>query len=242
MTLVLKRYIGAPPSLALIASWAEHVQGNRRAIDRELRQVFSKHCVPGLLHTELCRVEGTRTYITTNYDDLLEQTLATRKPHVIVDRGEKGLWVTKAGGSPQQVASTGSQLYELLNDPLTQQPSSPIIFRIHGSVDRNARNDSYLITEEAYVDFLGRSGGYLPPYISALIEGKDFLFLGYSLVDWNVRVILRKLLRRISPGSVRFWAIVRGRSNIEEEVWKSHALNIYPMDLNEFAAELQKYL
>ena len=79
-------------------------------------------------------------------------------------------------------------------------------------------------------------------YISALIEGKDFLFLGYSLADWNVRVILRKLLRKISPGSVRFWAIVRGRSDIEEEMWKSHALNIYSMDLDEFGAELQKYL
>ena len=201
-----------------------------------------KHCPPGLLHTTFGSVEGARIYITTNYDELLEQALADRHPHVIVDRGEKGLWVTKSGGSPQQVASTGSQLYELLNDPETQQPSSPIIFKIHGSVDKDPRNDSYLITEEDYVDFLGKSGGYLPPYVSALIEGKDFLFLGYSLVDWNVRVILRKLLRRISPGSVRFWAIVRGRSDIEEEVWKSHALNIYPMDLNEFAAELQNYL
>jgi hypothetical protein len=241
---VIRKHIGAAPDLAVVASWAEHVQGHRRAVDRKLRQSFAVDCAPGLLHTKLSEVEGTRVFITTNYDDLLEKALAPRQPHVIVDRGDKGLWVSIAGKTPQPVAATGNELYELLNDPKTQQPSCPILFKMHGSVDKcDARNDCYLITEEDYVDFLGRAGGsYVPPYLTGLLEGKDFLFLGYSLENWNVRVILRKLLRRTTGGRVRFWAIVSGQSDVKQELWQAHDLNIYPMNLLTFAEELAKYL
>jgi hypothetical protein len=241
---ILRKYVDGPPDLATVASWAEHVQGHRRAVDRKLRQSFAVDCKPGLLHDTLASIKGTEIYVTTNYDDLLEKALAVREPHLIVDRGEKGLWVGVAGKSLAPVAATGTELYELLNNPVSQLPSSPIVFKMHGTVDKvDARNDCYLITEEDYVDFLGRGGGsYVPPYVNRLIEGKDFLFLGYSLEDWNIRVILRKLLRRTNAGGVRFWAIVNGRSDIEQEVWQAHNLNIYPMDLLEFADELTRYL
>jgi hypothetical protein len=70
------------------------------------------------------------------------------------------------------------------------------------------------------------------------MQGKNFLFLGYSLEDWNVRVILSKLLNRIRPGDVRCWAIVRGRSDAEQKIWQSQSLNIYPMDILEFSDKL----
>jgi len=105
---------------------------------------------------------------------------------------------------------------------------------MHGSVDKiDARNDSYLISEEDYVDFLGRSGGsYIPPYITGLMTGKAFLFLGYSLEDWNVRVILRKLLKSSKSGDVER----------ERERWQANDLNVYPMDLSEFAKKLKGQL
>jgi hypothetical protein len=241
---LLRKHLTSPPPLALVASWAEHVQGHRRAIDRKLHECFAAECEPGLLQTKLAETEGIRFYVTTNYDHLLERSLAARQPHSIVDRGDKGLWVSVAGGPPQQMASTGNELYARLNDPKTHLPSHPIVFKMHGSVDlSNAADDAYLVTEEDYVDFLGRSGGsYLPPYVNGLMEGKDFLFLGYSLEDWNVRVILRKLLKRTPTVPVRFWAIVRGRSDIQQRIWHAHNLNIYAMDLQEFAEELANHL
>lgn len=240
---IVQKHIGDAPALALIASWAEHVQGDRRALDRKLRQYFAVDSKPGHLHSRLANVAAARLYITTNYDDLLEKALQSRKPNVLVDRGEKGLWVSLGGDRLRPVAPTGTELYDLLNDPITSQPSRPIIFKMHGSVDPiSATNDSYLITEEDYVDFLGRSGGnYIPPYINGLLTDKNFLFLGYSLADWNVRVIMRKLLKA-AAARVRFWAIVRGRSDIEQSVWQSQNLNIYPMDLLEFTDKLVEHI
>jgi hypothetical protein len=258
---VLRKHLGGPPDLALVASWAEHRQGHRRALNRMLRGCFNIARAPGALHERLAQIDSIPIYITTNYDDMLETALQARQPHLIVDRGERGLYVGVAGGALKLVGSTGSELYDLLNDPATQLPSRPIVFRMHGSIDKvNARNDHYLITEEDYVDFLGRDGGrsYLPPYVAGLIENKDFLFLGYSLADWNIRVIIRKLfkqaanLSRISQevenqenkddGKVRFWAVVRGRSDPEQEVWQAQHLNIYPLDLHVFDEQLGRRL
>jgi SIR2-like domain len=142
------------------------------------------------------------------------------------------------------------------------EPTKPIVFKMHGSIDRqNYKNDSYLITEEDYVNFLGRDqGNYVPPYINGLMRGKNLLFIGYSLEDWNIRVILSKLLKPTKrvhrpsgkpdggpanefesdnePSQVRYWAIVRGRSDAEQRVWQSKDLNIYPIDLREFSDKL----
>jgi hypothetical protein len=114
---------------------------------------------------------------------------------------------------------------------------------MHGTVDlANPKNDSFLVTEEDYVDFLGRDqGNYIPPYLFGLMQDKNFLFLGYSLADWNVRVIMHKLLKQ-SAERPRFWAIVRGRSDIEEMVWQSKDVNIYPMDIRVFSEKLAEFL
>jgi hypothetical protein len=244
LTPVVRAHLASVLNLAQIASWAQQVAGTRDAVNVVLRKAFAVNSLPGDLHTTLAEVKDARLYVTTNYDDLLEQALAPRKPHLIVDRNEKGLWVGVSGAKLQPVSPTGKELYELLNDPQTQSPSAPIIFKMHGSVDKiDPKNDSYLISEEDYVDFLGRSSGsYIPPYIAGLMTGKAFLFLGYSLEDWNIRVILRKLLKSSKSGDVRWWAIVRGRSERERERWQANDLNVYPMDLSEFARKLKGQL
>jgi len=234
---------GRSPDLALVASYTEHVQGNRPYIDRKLHQYFSVDCKPDLLHAKLGAIEAAKLYVTTNYDDLIEQALAARQPHVVVDRGKGGLLVRVAGDTPRQMSPIGNELHKSLHDPDTDQPSRPIVFKLHGSVDKiDKRNDAYLITEEDYVDFLGRTGDsyILPPYLAGLMEGKAFLFLGYSLMDWNVRVILRKILKE-NPDQ-RIWAIVTGQSAAEQELWQARYLKIYPMDLRLFAKELAAHL
>ena len=109
-------HLNAPPDLALVASWAEHVQGHRRAVDRKLHESFAVDCSPGLLHETLARIEATRLYVTTNYDDLLEKALAPRQPHVIIDRGDKGLKVV-VGGNPAS-ASTDADKTFLRDHPI----------------------------------------------------------------------------------------------------------------------------
>jgi SIR2-like domain len=231
-----------PPDLSLVASFTEHVRGTRPYIDRKLHEFFSVDCAPGLLHTALGSLDATMLYVTTNYDDLIEKALLNRRPHVVVDRGGEGNLLVRVAGEAEPrwpVKPDGPELHRLLHDLDKDRPSSPIVFKLHGSVDKSGKGkDAYLITEEDYVDFLGRQRDayILPPYLAGLIERKAFLFLGYSLVDWNVRVILRKILQQ-HPDR-RIWAIVDGHSQAEQELWQARNLKIYPMDLRFFAEKL----
>jgi hypothetical protein len=255
---VVGKHVGTP-TLALIASFFSEVQSTRRDLDKELRETFIVNTDCGPLQKTFARISAIKLYVTTNYDDLIERALAgaNRPPHILVDRLDKGLWIYKQDAAPEPVNPI--YLDDLLGDPQTGEPTAPIVFKLHGSIDRkNSEYDSYLITEEDYVDFLGRAqGDYIPAYIRRLMAGKKFLFLGYSLEDWNVRVILSKLLNsrrqtsdggnveprsdddyRKNDGELRYWAVVRGRNDAEQRVWQAKNLNIYSMDLRVFTEKL----
>jgi SIR2-like domain len=231
------------PDLAFIASWFEQVQGTRDDINDILHEAFAVDCPPGLLQTTIADIPATRLYVTTNYDQLLDEALKERQPHLIVDRGgNQGLLVKPWGKETFEVQTTGDRIYELLDDEESQKVARPILFKMHGSVSRDPNNDCYLITEEDYVDFLGRDKGhYVPPYIEAMMRNKDFLFLGYSLTDWNVRVILRKLLKGAATAR-RYRAIASGISPREKEVWEKQGLNIHEVGLKVFAEKLAEEL
>jgi hypothetical protein len=237
---VLQRHVGGPPGLALIASWFSQVQNSRKMLEDTLRRAFEVTPTLGPLHIRLAAIDAIQLYVTTNYDDLVERALEPRRPHVLVDRLKRGLAIRTGSGALEEIARIDGDLRQRLTDAETGEPTAPILFKMHGGIDRKNRdNDSYLITEGDYVDYLGRdNGSYIPAYIGGLMQGKNFLFLGYSLEDWNVRVILSKLLNKNNPGGVRCWAIVRGRSDAEQEIWQSQSLNIYPMDLLEFSDRL----
>jgi hypothetical protein len=55
--------------------------------------------------------------------------------------------------------------------------------------------DSYVITEDHYIDYLTRTEleHLLPATILPTIRKSHFLFLGYGLRDWNMRVILHRI-------------------------------------------------
>ena len=236
---VLEKHFGGPPELALVASFSSQVQGSRKILEQTLRSAFYVTPELGALHTKLAALESIQLYVTTNYDDLLERALQPRNPHVLVDQPDGRLIISNDTGV-EEVTRTDGALRERLTNLKTGNPTAPILFKMHGSINRKEQQkDGYLITEGDYVDYLGRDGGaYIPIYIDSLMQGKNILFLGYSLEDWNVRVILSKLLKKIKPTDARCWAIVLGRSQEEQEIWRTDHLNIYTTDLLEFSDNL----
>jgi len=75
-------------------------------------------------------------------------------------------------------------------------PQNPFIFKIHGDINDSK---SLVITDEDYIDFVGRMTE--PRQTNAVPETFYYhllkwptLFIGYSLLDYNLRLLL-KLLR-----------------------------------------------
>ncbi len=85
----------------------------------------------------------------------------------------------------------------------TSTPASPLA-RAAGDPEaarrdrprRRRRDDSYVITEDNYIDYLaGGDVGDADPDRAAgeRMTDSHFLFLGYSMRDWNLRVILNRI-------------------------------------------------
>jgi hypothetical protein len=235
--------------LPRVASYFVETSARRRLRTR-LREVFDHDFLPCEVHTYLAEIAKMKPMlvVTTNYDDLTEQAFKQANlPFDLVvhptDRKDveaSVLWWKHGDVEPKAVPP--NQLYIDLK-------STNVIYKMHGHVDRLVRKwDSYVITEEDYVDFLSRMVGQtaVPALFMRHFRTRHFLFLGYSLRDWNLRVVLKNL-RTIAPTEVatpdddeeddeeiRSWSIQYRPSDFEVELWGARKVKIYDVDLNEF--------
>lgn len=220
--------------LPLVASYYNYVAG-KDSLNTKLREVFIADCRPGKLHRLLAAIEQPLLIVTTNYDDMMERAFTDRGRsfHLVVDRGEENVvWFRNSEGEEGNVMS--NKLGEKLSTH-----HHPIVYKLHGCLDRNSKeNDHFLISEEHYVEFLGRGAQWVPCYLWNRMEGKSFLFLGYSLTDWNIRVLLRKLRDAIVQ-DIPSWAITRHPGAADEEIWENnHHILMFDCDLVGFTNKL----
>jgi len=124
--------------------------------------------------------------ITTNYDQLFEQALiaAGKEPRVSVYK-----------------PSADAETDELL-DPTAQ---SPIIYKLHGDI---AERESLVVTDEDYIQFVMRmadKGQYdpIPLSLKAPLTTWSTLFVGYSLIDYNLRLLLKTLRSKIDAANLK---------------------------------------
>jgi hypothetical protein len=156
------------------------------------------------------------------------------------------LWWRHGEAEPQTIAPNQ------LNIDLK---TTNVIYKMHGTVDRTAHKwDSYVITEEDYIDFLTRMTGQtaVPAQFMRHFRTRHFLFMGYGLKDWNLRVVLNNI-KGILPiatddstdnedaaEDIRSWAIQSHPSDLEVELWGARKVRIYDVDINEFVKRLKE--
>ena len=228
--------------LAHVASYCAQTGGDNVTLHNTIRDALNVNASPGRLHNLLARIEfqETRLFVTTNYDTLVEDALAPRAPWLVVDRGTPGLVYCKAYGDLTWEEVESKKLGYTITDR-----QRPVVLKLHGHFDRQNRdNDSFLITEEHYVDFLGRGDGtQIPHALASAMRQRSFLFLGYGLRDWNVRVLLHKLAQsRPRGGRIKSWAVVRQPSLSESSLWEAQDVSMHDIDLDRFAFFLEDQL
>ncbi len=126
---------------------------------------------------------GLPIYITTNYDDFMRQALKDRNRE---PEREFCRW----NRFTQEV--TGEE--SILKAGFEPTPDRPLVYHLHGHLDLP---QSMVLTEGDYLDFLSRLSrdqDLLPPVIRTALAGTSLLFVGYSLSDWDFRVLFRGLM------------------------------------------------
>ena len=113
--------------------------------------------------------------VTTNYDKLFEQALVL------------------AGKYPRTEIYSKERRETV--DYRDLDPSQPFLLKIHGDIDRP---ESIVVTDEDYIDFVLRMGDKepyhpMPPAFTYHFRMWKTLFVGYSLVDYNLRLLFKTI-------------------------------------------------
>jgi len=225
-----------------------------------LREVFDSEYSPTSLHRLLARAAKALgeaglqqlLVVTTNYDDLVERAFAEEGLEVDV------VWYeakqnAAARGRFVHRAPVGKATVIVLSDEykgLPEKLERPAVLKLHGCLDRkSAGDDSYVITEDSYIDYLsvGDVGALIPIALRQRLTGNSLLFLGYSLSDWNLRVVLNRIWQG-SNFNVKSWAVQReptdpNQSKIEQALWETRdKVELVYCELSEYVKELEARL
>ncbi|HYO64095.1 MAG TPA: SIR2 family protein [Pyrinomonadaceae bacterium] len=239
----LARQVNFPPDelleLAKVAQYYD-VVGGRPSLKRKLHDIFCRDYGCPSLHRHLAAIDRPMLVVTTNYDDLIEQAFrAAGKPFDLVvhttdlDIGEQVLWWRAGASAPVQVIPNKLDL---------DLHAANVVYKMHGAVDRRAPDGGqYVITEDDYIDFLVRMtrNTAVPAVIAEAFQKRHFLFLGYGLRDWNMRVVLSRMERDLRRDQrLTSWAIQHRPSPLERHIWQTRNVVVYDMKLDSFVAEL----
>jgi SIR2-like domain len=243
--------------LMRVAQYVDAVLGERK-LYRYLHSVFDADYPLTSVHALFARLprllDGSGRplplFVTTNYDDFMERALtATGVPFDVVwyeaKRGPlQGLFLHRNPNGEVVPIEVPNEYTGLDLDERT------VVLKLHGAIDRiDARRDSYVITEDSYIDYLvgGDVGEQIPFSLVERMEDSHFLFLGYSMRDWNLRVILKRIwgARQLD---LKSWAVQRaptdsGEREVEEALWRDRGdVELLYVPLNEYMINLEEKL
>jgi hypothetical protein len=251
--------------LAKVAAFYEETTA-RKGLTDQLHKFFDQDFAPCEIHKYLAEIPAPLLIVTTNYDDLTERAFAAagREYDLVVHANARQevaasvLWWKAGAPEPEAVPPNNLRI---------DLKKTTVIYKMHGTVDRRSKRDNYVITEDDYVEFLSRmtSQKAVPSWFMRAFKERHFLFLGYGLRDWNLRVVLR-ILRRKETGlpalvadaaatndhdeqeelseeeeaTPRSWAIQFQPSDLEVELWNARGVKIYDVDINNFVECLRE--
>jgi hypothetical protein len=116
-----------------------------------------------------------------------------------------------------------------------------VILKLHGQVDTTSERawESFVVTEDDYIGYLAQSevANVVPVSLAAKLRRSHFLFLGYTMADWNLRLLLYRLWGD-EPLSYRSWAVQEEAKPFELEFWRRHDVNVIDVPLEEYVRAL----
>jgi len=163
------------------------------------------------------------------------------------DAGEEYDLVTYIADGPERgrfLHTSPDGVERIINQPNSYTElrfgERPVIAKIHGTVGRGMQDhDSFVITENHYIDYLSRTdiAQLIPVNVATRMKKSHFLFLGYSLKDWNLRVILHRLWGDAVVGW-NSWAVQPNPDSIEEKSWARRGVELLDVRLEEYMDRL----
>jgi DNA-binding SARP family transcriptional activator/class 3 adenylate cyclase len=245
-------YSNGRDRLPQVAQYIAVMKGHGPLYD-ELHDLLASDLPPTPVHRffaslpPLLRSRGAphQLIVTTSYDTAIEQAFA--------DAGEEFDVVSYLASGRNRgrfchIAPDGSgTLIELPNTYATELSLDrrTVILKVHGQVVRSDTREweSFVVTEDDYIGYLAQTdlAGAIPVSLAAKLRRSHFLFLGYTMADWNLRVILHRLWGE-DPLGYRSWAVQPEPKPLEREFWRRRDVDVLELPLDEYVDRLARRL
>jgi DNA-binding SARP family transcriptional activator len=252
----LARAFGYPgdrsTDLARVSQYVATMNGSGPLYD-ELHRRFHAAVEPQPVHRFLAslppvlraRAVPQQLVISTRYDLALERAFEAAGEELDVvtyvatgpNRGK--FWHRPPGEEPRPIDVPNTYATELSLD------RRPVLLKLHGAVDPFPEREweSFVITEDDYIDYLGRSDlvSSVPVALAAQLRRSHFLFVGYEMVDWNLRLVMHRVWGD-RPLAYRSWALDPEPSALEQAFWRRFDVDVLDVEPDEYVGLLERRL
>ena len=247
----------ASPHLAEVAQYASATRSDRVLFDW-VTQALRVNSEPGPVHRYLAQLParlGNRfqMIVTPKYDAALERALTEAGEdfdvavYMAPGTDHPGRFVHLPWNGSEHVIEKpndyrGFPIHNL--DSLTRT----VIVRINGAVDDPALGFPWeyncVITEDHYIDYMsgGPAAQTVPMQIIQKLQRSNYLFLGYSITDWRLRVFLHRISEGERFGRAMYWAVEHEPDALAEKLWRRGDVTLYQSSLTDYLEGLYKYL
>jgi DNA-binding SARP family transcriptional activator len=238
-------------SLPRVAQYVAVMRGSGPLYD-ELHALLEPESRPTQIHRffaalpPLLRERGLphQLLVTTSYDVALERAFLEADEEFdvvsyIASGPNRGKFChIRPDGSGQFVDLPNTYATELSLERRT------VILKLHGQVDCGPQREweSFVVTEDDYIDYLAKSdvAAAVPVSLAAKLRRSHFLFLGYTMADWNLRVVLNRLWSD-QPLTYRSWAVQPEAKPLEREFWRRRDVDVQELPLERYVETLAGY-
>jgi DNA-binding SARP family transcriptional activator len=234
--------------LTRVAQFVALTKGSGRLYD-ELRALLASSAVPTPVHRffaalpKLLRDRGLphQLLVTTSYDLALEQALLDAGEEFdvvsyLASGRDRGRFCHREGdGTTRVVEVPNTYVAELSLDRRT------VVLKLHGGIAED--RESFVVTEDDYIGYLARTDvlGSVPVTLAATLRRSHFLFLGYGMREWSLRLVLDRISAG-EPLAYRSWAVVPQARPLERQFWQARDVDLVELELAEYSRSLGRYL
>jgi len=235
--------------LAHVAEYVTLTNGIGPLYD-ELHALFAREFDPRPVDRALARVAALlrahgaahQLIVTTNFDNALERAFEEAGEdcdvvtYVALGRN-RGKFLHLGANGAATVVDVPNAYAGLSLEKRT------VILKIHGGIDMHPERqwESFVVSEDDHIDHLAQAeiSVVVPVEIAARLRRSHFLFLGYPLQAWSLRVFLHRVWGRERVG-YRSWAIGDTLSPLEQELWRERGIESFDLRLDEYLEALEQ--
>ncbi len=205
--------------LAKVAYWCGKIKG-RKELAKYVKDMFPLYPKPLAIHKYISKLPFN-IIVTTNYDTLMERQFENKEFE----------------SKDKKIKEICFKTIIELNDFFHWNDQIVKLIKIHGCVTRG----DIVITEDDYIEYLISSSKYLPfiDILKFLFYTKNILFIGYSLSDINIKVILKLVENALGKDHKQHYLIQSEK--IHDDIYhdfKEKKINIFNIEGERFMKDL----